>query len=339
MNSFSEFRGNEMIVQTLRQALEHDRVPHSLLFSGSEGVGKRTLALMVAKTLNCEQMVHGFCNECSSCKKIEAGAHPDVLMVQVLEDKQFLQIDQLRSAREDVFYQPFEGRCRVIIIDDADRMREDGANSILKMLEEPPPSTKIILLTARFQSLLPTIRSRCQTFHFLPIPLIQIRSFLSEHSGVPPDDLELCARLAQGSLGRALSLDLVEFRHLRSEAIEMIQAAVTAHSAELIMNFADVIGKDKQSFDERLNIFYLVFQDVFYLLHQAPDEIITNTDLLPTLRALAAVIPRVWIHEVFAQLDEITYGLRININRPIALEHFAFRLGALSSKDAAQSNY
>ena len=337
MNSFEDFRGNETIVRTLRQALESKRFPDSLLFAGSEGVGKRTLALMLAKALNCLEVEGAFCNHCASCTKIDAGTHPDVAVVAVLEEKHFLQIDQLRQARKDVFYQPFEGRYRVIIIDEADRMRDDGANSILKMLEEPPPSTKIILLTARYHSLLPTVRSRCQIFSFAPVPLSMVRQFLADRSDLTTEDRDLCARLAQGSLGRALSLDLESFRSLRSEVMELLQASLMTHSAEGIIEAADVLGKKKEHFEERLDILYLLFQDLFYLIHQAPEEQITNIDLLSSLQKLSKLVPPPSIPDIFFKLDAISSGLRINVNRLSALEDLAFLLTRIPSASSIRS--
>ncbi|MBZ5535892.1 MAG: AAA family ATPase [Acidobacteriia bacterium] len=326
MDSFENFRGNETSVRTLRQALETKRFPDSLLFAGSEGIGKRTLALMLAKALNCLEVEGSFCNHCASCRKIEAGTHPDVGVVGLLEEKHFLQIDQIRQARKDVFYQPFEGRCRVIIIDEADRMKDDGANSILKMLEEPPPSTKIILLTTKFHSLLPTVRSRCQVFSFSPVPLPLVRQFLEGRSDLTTGDRELCARLARGSIGRALSLDLESYRSLRSEVMELIQASLITHSAEGIVAAADVLGRKKENFEERLDILYLLFQDLFYLIHQAPEEQISNVDLHSSLRTLSKLVPPASIPDVFSKLDAITSGLRFNVNRQIVLEDLAFHL-------------
>lgn len=337
MDSFEDFLGNERIVSTLRQSLEKRRVPHSMLFAGSDGVGKRTLAIRLAKVLNCLEIEGGFCNRCVSCKKIEAGTHPDILYVSVLEDKQFLHIDQIREARADVFYQPFEGRCRVILFDDSERMKEEAANSILKILEEPPPSTKIILLTKKFHSLLPTIRSRCQIFSFSPVPLPLIRKFLEDHTDLAPANRELTARLAQGSIGRALRIDLDAFHTLRAEVLELISASITRHSAETIMALSESIGKNREQFEERLNILYLLFQDILYLLHDAPEEWISNIDLVPQLQNLAKSISPESLHGIFAGLDAIRGGLRVNINRPIALENFSFSLAVLTRPNSLPS--
>jgi DNA polymerase-3 subunit delta' len=338
MSSFEDFRGNGRIIQTLCQALAGGRVPHSLLFAGPEGIGKRTLAFMLAKALNCLSQETGFCDRCASCRKIDAGTHPDVVYVGVLEDKQSLSIDQIRRAKQDVFYQPFEGRFRVFIFDEAEQMKVEAANSILKMLEEPPPSTKLILLTTKFHALLPTVRSRCQVFSFSPLPLSDIRAFLERRTTLSLEDRDLCARLGQGSIGKALSIELDVFRASRDEVFKFIQAATIRPSTLTILELADNLGKEKQSFQSKLDLFYLLLQDLFYLSHHASEDLLTNVDLLPALCTLSDSLPPDWLAEAVGRLDSILFGLRVNINRPIALEDFAFQSESFFSTPSPASH-
>jgi len=338
MSSFEDFCGNRRVVDTLCHALAGGRVPHSLLFAGPDGVGKRTLAFMLAKALNCLSQETGFCNQCASCRKIDAGTHPDVVFVGVLEDKHFLSIDQIRGVKQDVFYQPFEGRFRVFIFDDAERMKDEAANSILKILEEPPPSTKIILLTTTPYSLLPTIRSRCHVFSFSPLPLSDILLFLEQRTALSSEDRDLCARLGQGSIGKALSIELDAFRASRNEVFTFIQAATTQPSALTVLKLAGTLGKEKESFLSNLDLFYLLLQDLFYIAHHAPEDLLTNVDLLPALRALGGSLPPDWLAEAVGHLDSILAGLRVNINRPIALEDFAFQPEFFSSTTSMASH-
>ncbi|MDD5541754.1 MAG: DNA polymerase III subunit delta' [Acidobacteriia bacterium] len=335
-NPLPDFMGNEHIIQTLRRALSAGRLPHAMLFTGPEGVGKRTLALRISKALNCLKGGEEFCGECSSCRKIEAGSHPDVVWVTVEEGKQFLQIDQIRRAREDVFFQPFEGRYRIFIFDAAERMRSDAANSILKMLEEPPPQTKLFLLTSNFHSLLPTIRSRCQIFSFSPLPLSIVRRALDTRTEMSTPDRDLCARLAQGSIGRALSLDLELHRTLRAEVFEFLRGALTPRSAGTTLALAESMGKDKESFEDRLNILYGLIHDVFYLLHRGDPAFLTNIDLLADLTKLSARVDEAWVDKTVATLDVIREGLRRSINRRMALEDLSFVMaeGALPEPSA-----
>jgi DNA polymerase-3 subunit delta' len=138
-----------------------------MLFAGVAGIGKLTLAQFIAKASNCVQLQNDFCNSCPSCQRISENAHPDVKSV--APDGQFIKIDQMRSVSREVFFKPFEGRRRVFIIDEAEKFRDESANSILKTLEEPPDTSILILVTSRPNDLLPTIRSRCQMYRFAPL--------------------------------------------------------------------------------------------------------------------------------------------------------------------------
>src|SRR5262245_44721653 len=158
---FSSLIGNERIKKLLQRGVAEGRTGQSLLMAGPQGVGKRQFAIALAQSLNCETVKDGdACGHCVPCRRIAAGEHADVQTV--VKDGQCIKIDQLRSVSRDAQYRPFEGRQRVLIIDDADRMNLPAANSILKTLEEPPESTLIVLVSAKPYAMPETVRSRCQ---------------------------------------------------------------------------------------------------------------------------------------------------------------------------------
>src|SRR5262249_44147221 len=152
--------GNRKIIDRLRTKLHEGRFPHALIFSGQEGVGKRTCALMVAKALNCAEAEAGdFCDACSDCRKITSGAHPDVTTVSVEEDATQIKIAQIRQLLGGLDLQPLEGRNKIFIIDPADRLNSEAANALLKGLEEPPQNSFFILVAVNVHDLLLTVRS------------------------------------------------------------------------------------------------------------------------------------------------------------------------------------
>src|SRR5262249_10530757 len=158
---FSEIVGNDRIKSILRRAVREGRVGQSLILAGPEGIGKQRFATALAEAINCEHPTDGdACGQCNQCLKIAAGEHLDVVIYN--PDGQFIKIEQMREMSAEAQFKPFEGKRRIMIVDDADRLNIRAANSILKALEEPPETTLIILVTSRPYALLDTIRSRCQ---------------------------------------------------------------------------------------------------------------------------------------------------------------------------------
>ena len=143
--AFKDIAGNVRIKRILKLAFERGRVPHSVIFAGPEGVGRREMALTLAKTLNCRTLTADSCDECPSCRAIDAGTHPDVMVLTV--EVQKLKVEQTELVKQMAYLRPMTGKCRVFIIDDAKDMTPEASNSLLKVLEEPPAFAHIILLT------------------------------------------------------------------------------------------------------------------------------------------------------------------------------------------------
>jgi DNA polymerase-3 subunit delta' len=228
---FAAIVGQQQAIAGLRRALERNRLSHAVLFHGPAGIGKATTAGILAQALNCAE--RGFvdaCGACVSCRKVARGLHPDVLWV--APQRGMIRIGQVSPGRPDVpdaeppnepivswiGYRPYEGRRRVVVIDDAHTMNPSAQNALLKSLEEPPPSSILVLVTPAPGGLLPTIRSRCQPLRFQPLPPALLRQHLEEARGLPPEEARLRAALAAGSLGRAIDLDLDEHGERRNVA-------------------------------------------------------------------------------------------------------------------------
>src|SRR5712691_10837903 len=198
---FSSLIGNDEVKESLRHLLVSGRVPGSLLFTGEQGIGKKLFALELAKAFNCRNR-RGVeaCDECSSCKRIWRSTfppftsdddnrermiwseHTDVAMARPF--KNIIRVKVMRELEREANFRPFEGVARVFVVEDADTMNEQAANALLKTLEEPPPTSHLILTTSNPTALLPTIRSRCQTIRFAPIPHEQIEKFLIEQESI-----------------------------------------------------------------------------------------------------------------------------------------------------------
>jgi len=277
---FSEFIGNLRIVERLRSKLREARFPHALIFSGPEGVGKRTCALMLAKALNCvESGPDDFCDACSQCRKITSGVHPDVLMIGLEEDAAEIKIPQIRELLVTLGLRALEGSQKVFIIDPADAMNISAANALLKGLEEPPEDSHFILLSSSPQALPVTVRSRCQTYSFAPLTLEELRVFGGE---------ELALRWSRGSIGTLKTLDLSALRERREAVLDFLETAVRAKDdqlRDLIAVSAD-IARSKNEFEPNMSMLAVVLEDLLYIREGLPKRVV-NVDLEPRLRKLS----------------------------------------------------
>jgi len=202
--SFDAIIGNERAIGLLTSSIEQGRVAHAYLFAGPPGVGKGLVAREFAKALNCERGGPQPCDECVACRKVEHGTHPDVLWFRPSGAMRMIRVEQVAEFLQAATLRPFEGRWKVFVLVDADRMNVPSQNKVLKTLEEPAPDTVIILTSAVPEALLPTIRSRCQRIVFCPIAREAIERFLVERHGASPKRAAVAATLARGSLSAAI---------------------------------------------------------------------------------------------------------------------------------------
>src|SRR6476620_1853868 len=254
---FADFRGNRETVSQLREMLARDRFPHAVILAGPQGAGKYTLALMLARTMNCLQPketdgLPDFCGVCSNCTRIGQAedldgrfaeaveareglretdkretrilvqTHPDVLVVPPDPPQMMIKVDQVRQVIQTARYRPQEARERVYIFTDSAFMKE-AANSLLKVLEEPPDFATIFLLTDNAGELLPTIRSRSAMYTLSALPVAQIEEHLAKaQPNWNAKQRALVARLTEGALGRAQTFDLEGYTTARNHALAIV---------------------------------------------------------------------------------------------------------------------
>ena len=268
--SFSSIIGHDRPVSILKRAIQNDAVAHAYLFSGEQGIGKRLTAYAFAAALNCQTAgPAGGCGVCSSCRKAASGTHPDIRIVMPeSHDEQLLatlsnkeaakasdeiKIDQIRRAQESISLKPSEGQMKVLIVDSAETINDAAQNAFLKTLEEPPGDSLIILITSMPQSLLPTIRSRCQELKFQPLPRPVLAQVLQEKRGLDGGDAWFAAALSRGSLGRALDMDVEKEKSDREQFLTLWDGLGGMRNDE-ILTLADGVAKDREGFDRILDI-------------------------------------------------------------------------------------
>ena len=365
--AFADFHGNEEVVHTIREMLARDHFPHAVILSGSQGSGKFTLAQMVAKAMNCLQPPQtagppDFCGVCTNCLRI-AGAdalddrfaeavearenlrdvdkrdtrilvqtHPDVTIIPPDPPQMLVKVDQVRHIIREIYYRPSEGRHRLYIFSEADFMKE-AANSLLKILEEPPDFATIFLLTDNPSALLPTIRSRCMHLRLSPLALETVEKYLATaRPELKPKERALVARLSAGGLGRARAFDLAQYLAARQDALALLGPALGERDHSELFRVTDSYragAEGKAKTENSIRTLYALLEDILFLKSGTP-EFVRNTDLEPQLRKMAEQVDFLWIVEAVNRLGELESGMRRNLLRTLALDAFATSLERLT---------
>ena len=287
-----DFVGNQPIVHLLRNG----HLPPASLFAGPDGIGKKTLALSLAALGNCKNSIdHDLCGECSSCIKAAAGHHPDIRLLQ--PEKGSLKIDTMREFNREVRFRPFEGRWRFFVIDQAETMTEEAAHSILKTIEEPPESSRIILVSAFADQLLSTIRSRCQIFSLLPLGQKEIQDYLRDHG--LDQNLEMTAAYSEGSIGRALELDLEGALEDRDLMLELLSSWSAHRSFKSIYQMCEQSPlktelKNRERVQHYLGLLEGLGEDLYFMHVDTPHRVM-NHDRIEELGQLSQSLGLKWV--------------------------------------------
>ena len=357
---FSDFHGNADVVHRLREMLARGHFPHAMILAGGTGSGKYTLALMLTKAMNCLESATSdglpdFCGKCSNCTRISLAAdlnarfaeavearenlrdtdkretrifvqtHPDVLVIPPDPPQMMIKVDQVRRVIEGIHYRPGEARERVYIFTDSNFMKE-AANSLLKVLEEPPEFTTIFLLTENVGELLPTIRSRAMTFTLGALPSEDIEQDLAaQHPEWTAKQRALVARLSEGAVGRARAFDLAKYTASRAHGLTILTSVLRTGDHSELFKVTETYrpgAEGREKTDQLLRGLYCLLQDMLLLSSGAP-ELVRNTDILRELQKLVSAIDFEWISNAANRLAEVERGMRRNLLRSLSLDALA----------------
>ncbi len=323
--------GNERIKTLLRRAVAEGRIGQSLLMAGPRGVGKHRFAVALAQALNCENPQTGdACGECLPCRKIARDEHADVRTIlreskdpSIKKDSrsQFIKVEQTRVLSEQAQFRPYEGRRRVFIIDDAEWLRHEAANSLLKTLEEPPDTSLLVLITAKPFSLLDTIRSRCLMLSFAPLRPAEIEQHLCA-TNMASEEARLRARLAGGSIGRAIAIDLAEYAAMRTLLVELVETLAFSRDSIKLLNVAEYLGKkiDKDGFEKHLDALMVILRDLFHLKIGETTDSLINEDIVDRLAGVAESLSVEQITRWTDRIEQVFLALPRNVNRQLAMD-------------------
>jgi len=360
---FDSIVGNTVAVQAVREMLRADRLPGALLFTGPEGVGKKTLALMLAQAAVCERFKDDFCGECVRCRRTAemiAAAEEDLARRRDLKESarrveglvyfdlqliapitRYILSEQIRVLRQVAYTRPFELPRRFFIIDQAQDIHWQAVDLLLKVMEEPPETTTIILVCPNAGELRSTIRSRCQRAAFSPVDEDLVLRLIQERGNVPEPKQRLVARLSHGSVGRALGFDLPACLARRDVWLEFFHSltggpgprARTPDWHQLFDSTRKLTG-DRDSFDDILTTGTELLRDMLLLLESGDSASVSNLDTVPRLKTWAAALGFQGILLLKEGLDE-AHRLQIrNVNQQLGLD--ALAIGMVSGSRPSQ---
>ncbi len=318
--SFKDVLGHQRAITLLQRSIRNEKVVNSYLFLGSEGIGKKLVALQFAKALNClgkEAESGEACDRCSSCKKIDHSLHPDVLLIE--PEGQNIRVDQVRRLQRDLAYRPYEGRRRICILTAADRMAPNMSNILLKTLEEPPLHTVIILLANNSRWILPTIISRCQLVRFNPLPGALVSTWLSEVKGLDQGEAHLLASLSEGSPGKASEIQ-EEIRQIPREKLLKDWIGSKLTSPEKIGAWVESLPSERENLLLVLEVAKTLLRDLAVLKTLKREPGLIHSDLLPMMRPIANTWSLSSLFNRMEILNRTALAIRINANTGLALE-------------------
>jgi len=360
---FSDFHGNSETVHRLRDMIARKRLPHAVIISGARGSGKYTLALMLAQALNClapteTDGLPDFCSQCANCRRIALAAdldakfaeavesregmretdkketrlfvqtHPDVLVIPPDPPQMMIKVDQVRRVIETIYYLPSEARERVYIFTDSAFMKE-AANSLLKVLEEPPEFATIFLLSENAGELLPTIRSRSMIFTLTALPVEEVDRYLAEQRPEwKPPQRALVARLCEGALGRARSFDLDAYVAARADALAILNSALSGGEHTQLFKITESYragAEGRVKTEHLLRTLYSLLRDLMFIGSRAP-HLVHNTDIQNQLTKLADTADFEWIARASDRLADVERGMRRNLLRSLSLDALGLAL-------------
>ncbi len=323
--SFSAIFGHHKQIDTLKRALEGDRLHHAYLFLGPDGIGKKTVALSLAAALHCSQNEGDSCGQCENCLRIHNGNHPDVRVVGPESGKREITIQQMRNLQRMLGLRSFSGKKKIAIIDPARLMNYHAQNSLLKTLEDPPGDALIILIDHSTGNLLSTVLSRCLRLNFTLLSIEQVAHILVSRQGMTEEQATVLAALTGGSLGEALSRDPKELLDQRREWIERF-SALSRGDLRGTMALAEEMARDREKAMRFLQWIKEWYRDILIQQTGGAAGAMKNVDMIERVREVAPSFPLDHTLSVLSRIERVSGNLQRNYNRRMVLEDFLIQV-------------
>lgn len=320
MANFSDIIGHEDIVKHFKSSIELGKVSHAYILNGEKGSGKKTLAGIVVKSLQCENGGPDPCGTCKSCLQAESGNQPDIIWVNH-EKPNVISVDEIRSQIvNDIDLKPYSSKYKIYIVPDAQMMNPQAQNALLKTLEEPPEYVIIMLLTNNMDKFLPTILSRCIVLNFKPVQPLQMMEYLVTQIGVDQDKARFCTDFAQGNLGKAVRLAIsTDYNEIREDSIRLLRRIQDMEMDEVILAVKNM-GKYKLDITDYIDIMTMWFRDILMVkISNSPNKIIFKKEF-SVMKKQASKASYEGLEQILEAMDKLKVRLEANVNFDIAME-------------------
>jgi DNA polymerase-3 subunit delta' len=316
--AFSDVIGHQRPLQILRRVIDRGRVHHAYLFTGMEGIGKRLVALNMAKALNCADHAGEACDHCRSCQLMAKGIHPDLILIEPTGET--IKIEQIRELQQSIAFKPYEARWRVILIDRAEQLTREAANALLKTLEEPPPGTMIILSAITIETLPPTVVSRCQRIRFSPLSQEEVNKVLLDR--LAAEEISILTPLTGGSPGRALRMNGEEVMRVKGLLVSALSPSLNRR-----LHVARELAHEEGWGKLFLEILGGWLRDLIIYHETRQEALVLNRDLLDEIKKVAPCRQIEGLLRDFWSLLQIQRGIDAHGNLQLSLEHALLEIG------------
>jgi DNA polymerase-3 subunit delta' len=352
MEFFKDYPIHIKAKEQIASSILNNKLAHAYLFYGPEGSGKEAFALEIAKALNCQDKTNKPCNQCPSCQKITHLIHPDIKFIfpsaaswgadefqtrlKIKAENPFrdldmkghttIQINRIRELKDESKYMPYEAQKKVYIVTEADKLTREGANSFLKLLEEPPETLLIILITSAMNALLDTIRSRCHHIYFPSLTPEDTIKVIEKF--VQPDDRIIqLVQMAQGNLKSIFDMIDNEDREVRQQMLTFLRA-VASGDALKITGIVDTISakRDKNHLKDLLYLLILWFKDALHISILGNTTRLINIDFQQELIKFADHYRASNFEEIVLEIEKAIENVNRNIYNPLILTLLALRI-------------
>lgn len=320
MANYSDIIGHEDIVKHFKSSIELGKVSHAYILNGEKGVGKKTLAAVVSKSLQCECGGPDPCNSCKSCLQAESNNQPDIIWVNH-EKPNVISVDEIRTQiLNDIDLKPYSSKYKIYIVPDAQMMNPQAQNALLKTLEEPPEYAIIMLLTTSVDKFLPTILSRCIVLNFKPVEPLDVIEYLTNQIGVDNATARFCTDFAQGNLGKAVRLAISpEYNEIKEDSVRLLRQ-IDSMDTEDIITAVKQMGRYKLDVTDYIDIMTMWFRDILMVkISNSPNKLIFKNEY-SVMHKQAARVSYEGLEEILAAMDKLKIRLEANVNYEIAME-------------------